>query len=536
MKLTPPSPHTAFIHTRKYSYIVIILSVLLCAVSVGVSFWSINRSEILHGDLIRSQIYELKKSFLKDSVDNMISHIDAVRESILDQEKQRAQNLAHVIGFLLSENSEASLQRIKASAEQEKFSCTVHNLNTDQKIYVIQEIPSNKIAAYVSVKVTNYEIVCGIPQDVVDEITKKMIHDEIHAQKFHNNSYMWVNEIINWDGGEGYAVRKIHPNLKDTEGMLLSTYTEDIKGNKPYLEELEGVRENGSLFSRYYFKRLESSEISEKLTYASVYKDFNWIVAMGIHVDDLEYYIQEIKKSSDELNTQVYIITAVIIILFFTAFIALVTITGLKYIKQTRAEIRSEANRDPLTGALNRRIGNEVLRKKFIQFKQGKRSPLIFSIDIDNFKQINDVYGHDAGDIVLRKLVKVIRGTMRETDFLFRWGGEEFLVVYDAENTQLDFLAGRLNTAVENKVMEITHFQQNITNFAGFDTLNPQNTVNSDNEGMKTAKDAVSITISIGVSWYSNLDQSFHNAVKRSDIALYDAKLNGKNTYRVQNP
>lgn len=103
MKLTPPSPHTAFIHSRKYSYIVIILSVLLCAVSVGVSFWSINRSEILHGDLIRSQIYELKKSFLKDSVDNMISHIDAVRESVLDQEKQRAQNLAHVIGFLLSE-------------------------------------------------------------------------------------------------------------------------------------------------------------------------------------------------------------------------------------------------------------------------------------------------------------------------------------------------------------------------------------------------------------------------------------------------
>ena len=93
------------------------------------------------------------------------------------------------------------------------------------------------------------------------------------------------------------------------------------------------------------------------------------------------------------------------------------------------------------------------------------------------------MYGHDAGDIVLRKLVKVIRGTMRETDFLFRWGGEEFLVVYDAENTQLDFLAGRLNTAVENTVMEITHFQQNITNFAGFDTLNPQNTVNSDNEG-----------------------------------------------------
>jgi len=53
---------------------------------------------------------------------------------------------------------------------------------------------------------------------------------------------------------------------------------------------------------------------------------------------------------------------------------------------------------------------------------------------------------------------------------------------------------------------------------------------------MKTTRDAVSITISIGISWFSNLDQSFHNAVKRSDLALYDAKLNGKNTYRIQKP
>jgi diguanylate cyclase (GGDEF)-like protein len=536
MKLSLTSPHTAFTHNRKYSSVFIILSVLLCAASVGVSFWSIKQSEVLHGDLIRSQIYELKKSFLKDSVDNMITHIDAVRRTVLAQETHRAENLAQIIDTLLTEKPSASIQKIQSLMEEENIFCSVYDVQASRMVYSKQEILSKKHAVNISLKINNYEITCGIPQDEVDEKAKKLIHDEIHAQRFHNNSYMWVNEIIDWEGGDGYAVRKIHPNLKDTEGMLLSTLTEDIKGNKPYLEELEGVRENGSLFSRYYFKRLESSEISEKLTYAAVYKDFNWIVAMGIHVDDLEFYIDEIKKSSEALNTQVYLITAVILILFFAAFVTLITITGLKYIKQTRAEIRSEANRDPLTGALNRRIGNEHLRRKFSQFKQGKRSPLIFMLDIDNFKQINDVYGHDSGDIVLRRLVKVIRGTMRETDYLFRWGGEEFLVVYDAENTQLDFLASRLNTAIEKTEMEITHLQKNITRFIGFDTLNPQNTVSSADEGMKTTRDAVSITISIGISWFSNLDQSFHNAVKRSDLALYDAKLNGKNTYRIQKP
>ena len=112
MKLSLTSPHTAFTHNRKYSSVFIILSVLLCAASVGVSFWSIKQSEVLHGDLIRSQIYELKKSFLKDSVDNMITHIDAVRRTVLAQETHRAENLAQIIDTLLTEKPSASIQKI----------------------------------------------------------------------------------------------------------------------------------------------------------------------------------------------------------------------------------------------------------------------------------------------------------------------------------------------------------------------------------------------------------------------------------------
>lgn len=103
--------------------------------------------------------------------------------------------------------------------------------------------------------------------------------------------YLWVNKVVDFRGGDGYAVRLIHPNLKATEGMLLSTKMEDIKGNKPFLEELEGVKRDGDIYFTYYFKKLGSEAVSEKLSYAKLYKRLDWIVATGIPIDDLQSMI-----------------------------------------------------------------------------------------------------------------------------------------------------------------------------------------------------------------------------------------------------
>lgn len=523
---------------KKYSFFILSIMLLLCAVSVGVSFWSIKQSESLHGDLVRTQIYELKKSFLQDSVENMITHIDAARSMQLQQETALAQTIVNNISFLLTQDENIPINNaVAALLQNSPFAWKIQNIDTDQILFSSSESLFAAEVNVISNNVNHYEVACAIPQEFIDNKVKQAIHDEIHAQKFHNSSYIWVNEIINWDGGVDYAVRLIHPNLKETEGLLLSTETEDIAGNKPYLEELEGVKEHGSLFSRYYFKRLENNEISEKLTYASLYKDFNWIVAMGIHVDDLEFFISEIKKTSDELNKKLYVIAAVCIIFFFLTCIILITIIGYQYLKQTRAEIRSEANRDPLTGALNRRIGIEVLRRQLDAVKKGKPSSLLFSLDIDNFKHVNDTYGHDTGDVVLKKLVKIIRKTMRESDFLFRWGGEEFLILYDADKSQLNFLAERLNNAVEQSVIEVIQIQKTIPSFVGFDNLNPQNTINSaDSSFIRTSNEKTGITVSIGVSWFDSSDTTYQVAVKRADMGLYEAKRQGKNTYRVEKP
>lgn len=121
---------------------------------------------------------------------------------------------------------------------------------------------------------------------------------------FYNNindktRYLWVNKVLDFRGGDGYAVRLIHPNLKATEGMLLSTKMEDIKGNTPFLEELEGVKRGGEIYFTYYFKKLDSDEVTEKLSYAKLYDRLNWIVATGIPIDDLGRIIEQQKAEHE---------------------------------------------------------------------------------------------------------------------------------------------------------------------------------------------------------------------------------------------
>jgi diguanylate cyclase (GGDEF)-like protein len=88
-----------------------------------------------------------------------------------------------------------------------------------------------------------------------------------------------------------------------------------------------------------------------------------------------------------------------------------------------------QAIRDPLTGCFSRRSGEELLE---LQFALARRSGAPFSvafIDLDRFKQVNDGYGHEAGDALLRQTVDALSGQLRRSDILVRWGGEEFILI-----------------------------------------------------------------------------------------------------------
>jgi diguanylate cyclase (GGDEF)-like protein len=154
---------------------------------------------------------------------------------------------------------------------------------------------------------------------------------------------------------------------------------------------------------------------------------------------------------------------------------------------------------DPLTGLFNRRRGENVLEKEFTRSVRYATPLSCLMIDIDHFKRINDVFGHRAGDTVLKEVGEIIRSSAREIDTIARWGGEEFLVLLP-------------QTPKENGV----RFAERILKAIGHHEFS----------GLSDTQ----ITVSIGIS--SAPDPSIDSGEKlinASDIALYDAKRKGRN-------
>lgn len=141
-----------------------------------------------------------------------------------------------------------------------------------------------------------------INNDSIKHLIKESIKKHIEGIILKDSVYIWVNRIINYEGGDNYAVREIHPNLTETEGQFLSTNTTDIKGDKPYLKELQGINQYGELYFTYWFNEFKSDKISQKLSYAKLYHEFDWVVAAGIYLNDIEKLIEQESKQNDLLG------------------------------------------------------------------------------------------------------------------------------------------------------------------------------------------------------------------------------------------
>ena len=161
-------------------------------------------------------------------------------------------------------------------------------------------------------------------------------------------------------------------------------------------------------------------------------------------------------------------------------------------------ELVRQAMRDPLTGCHRRESGKEVLERQF-QLAQRHRTPLaVLFADIDRFKAVNDAYGHEVGDHVLAAAAAALRGMIRESDAVLRWGGEEFVVVLP-HTTTLEAVA----------LLERLRAQ-----------------------GIGRLPDGRAVTLSIGIS-ESGADAagSAEELVDLADRRMYEAKQAGRNRY-----
>lgn len=168
-------------------------------------------------------------------------------------------------------------------------------------------------------------------------------------------------------------------------------------------------------------------------------------------------------------------------------------VTSLEMVNQ---QLKEQTLLDELTQIKNRKAYNLKIKSLLAIFERYQTAFSIISIDVDDFKAINDNYGHDIGDAVLQDFSALVEAHIRKTDHLFRTGGEEFVILSECE-TKID--AVKLAEKIRNTVANTT--------------------LSSD----------INITISLGVCEVKK-DDCENSLAKRVDTLLYQAKSNGKNT------
>lgn len=164
-------------------------------------------------------------------------------------------------------------------------------------------------------------------------------------------------------------------------------------------------------------------------------------------------------------------------------------------------EFEHQARTDELTGQFNRRYIFEELEKEVERAKRYGRQLSGMMIDIDDFKMINDRYGHLIGDRVLKTFARVIRKSIRRVDILGRYGGDEFLVILPEASLET---AKRVGQRIQQNLSE---YEQNVLEGLG------------------------KLTASIGLLVFDNLSEATQNAfIEKMDHALLKSKQAGKNT------
>lgn len=142
----------------------------------------------------------------------------------------------------------------------------------------------------------------------------RMLHN-ISFQEGKSN-YIFVYDVKNMQGGDKFAVMLVNPNRPDLLGQYISTNYQDENGKRFREEFLENIRKKGESFTQYAYKKPYDAQIKQKLSYFKYFEEWNWIVAMGIYLDDIEKDIEN-KKALLKSKVQKRVAQTIFIFLGF---------------------------------------------------------------------------------------------------------------------------------------------------------------------------------------------------------------------------
>ncbi|WP_432735417.1 sensor domain-containing diguanylate cyclase [Maridesulfovibrio sp. FT414] len=218
------------------------------------------------------------------------------------------------------------------------------------------------------------------------------------------------------------------------------------------------------------------------------------------YIPELEWILVVEQNEAPLLNSaRENFIRTVVVGGIATLFIVLLSVLVINHF-QLRLERLAET--DELTGLGNRRAFEARVDSAIVQFEKNARPFSVVLLDLDGFKQVNDVFGHVEGDNVLRRIASVLGNSVRESDFCARWGGDEFIILVDGDINLAVSISERIREAV-----------------VGCDRCVPDSAGDSPGER---------VTVSCGAAQYSDGD-TLDSLTGRADAAMYRSKESGKN-------
>lgn len=329
--------------------------------------------------------------------------------------------------------------------------------------------------------------------NILDE-SKRVSSHLSNSIDFNNLKTEEINKIMHKELDE-FQIEKIHYFAKDgtviysTENSKIGTVNEN--------DYYHNIVAKGELFYKIVSKGHKTAE-DETITtdvieiYVPNMKDNKFVSAFELYYD-ISSEITSFEKISTIMMT--LIISANIFGCLFLIIVFYIVSKNNLQIKKYQKDLKDLAERDPLTGIYNRRSFFEISSHMDSLKNRNKESMSIAMIDIDNFKKINDTYGHQSGDGVIQLLAGTLINLTRKSDVVARYGGEEFIILFPEANINgAEIVTNKICKEVEKLILDVD----------------------------------IKFTVSIGISEFKS-EQNIDEVISEADKALYRAKETGKN-------
>ncbi len=470
---------------RKFRFIILLTALLISSflfISL-VSYFSAHKAIATQVEkttlpLTSDNIYsEIQRDLLKPiSISTMMAKDTFVRDWVINGEgtqkdiihylKEVKQSYGAITSFFISEKTRlyyhpsGILKKVEPSDDQDKWYFRFRDFTSDYEVNVDTDTADrSSLTIFINHKVFDYAggyigaIGVGLSVDSVQSLI------ESYKQRYDRQVFFINKEGIVTLHGSSYGEEK---DIHKING--LSSIADKI---------LDSERS-----SLVYKKNSENIYLNSRFI-----PEFNWYLIVSQQEKEAEIRIQNILIT----NLAVSLAASIVIV-----FLVNLIISGYQ------KNLETMATTDKLTGAASRQIFNSLFNQALSHSKRNQRLLSVIMLDIDYFKKINDEHGHPAGDRVLKVFVATIKNSIRESDTLFRWGGEEFLILLPDTNMEAArTLAEKIRLTVAD--MAVT--------FSG---------------------EVISATTSAGVASITDTDTA-DALITRADKALYSAKENGRN-------